>query len=441
MADIITNQDLQKPQQRQGSGFVNLQRMLQANQPGRLGQAVGSGLQKEAQRTQQTIGQAGQEFRQQAEASRLDKPETQQYVQQTLQDPTKASEADIKRFEEIRAGQYKGPKELQNYGQIASQAQATEGLGRMASTGAGRGTLLQRYVGGDRYTTGQRGLDQLVLGAGGTQPLQQARRQALGLGREAETQQLAAQTYGQELGQRAQEFGRQTIGQIGQTIEEKQAAIEAQLPELQRQREQQVAEAGQRLQSGREVTQEDLQRLGLTAGTRLYNVDLSKFLTAGAGPKAEEVASAEDYARFRALSQLGGRDITGQAAQAIETFRDPTKAGSFFKRDPYEVQQTELKREVQKQEDAYNAAMQDLANMEARIMANDPEAYSILGMPGHRGTTGFTQIGGGVMYGDPFGAYMQQQALNQLAERRARTEQQFNINRVLQIAGQQPAIK
>lgn len=61
--------------QRKGTGFTNLNRVMQANQGNRLSQTVAGGMTGQAQGLQQNIGQSQQAFTQQANKARIDTPE------------------------------------------------------------------------------------------------------------------------------------------------------------------------------------------------------------------------------------------------------------------------------------------------------------------------------------------------------------------------------
>ena len=164
------------PAQKQGSGFTNINRVMQANQGNKLGQTVGSGVQQQGQQVQNQLGQAQQQFGKQSQANRLDTIQNQQLFQQGLQDPTKlaADQSNISKFQNILSGKYQGPQGLQNADQLAAQAASAQQMGQALGSEGGRQSLLQRFVGGNQYGQGQQTLDAMLLGAGPQQALNQA---------------------------------------------------------------------------------------------------------------------------------------------------------------------------------------------------------------------------------------------------------------------------
>ena len=200
----------------QGSGFTNVQRVAQANQNNRLGQAVGTGVQQVGQQARTAIGAGQQQFQQQAQQSNLDTEANRAAIAQAVQDPTKATDEQVKQFSQYRSGQYHGPQGIQNYDELSNQAQQAQQLGQSANTAGGRLALLQRFAARPQqsYTSGQSRLDAALLGQTGSQGLRQARQSTLGLQGQLDQGQQAAQAQAQEMQARAAGLKSFTEGQI-----------------------------------------------------------------------------------------------------------------------------------------------------------------------------------------------------------------------------------
>ena len=208
------------PAQKQGSGFTNINRVMQANQGNKLGQTVGSGVQQQGQQVQDQLKKATTDFGTASQANRLDTAQNQQLFQQGLQDPTKlaADQSNVSKFQNILSGKYQGPQGLQNSDQLAAQAASAQQMGQALGSEGGRQSLLQRFVGGNQYGQGQQTLDAMLLGAGPQQALNQAKQSVSGVGAKTQSGIEAAQAQAQQLGSRAQQFGQGAQQQFGQNI-------------------------------------------------------------------------------------------------------------------------------------------------------------------------------------------------------------------------------
>jgi hypothetical protein len=162
MADVIDNSAKQPSS---GTGFTNLSRVLNANQNNRLGNTIGSGVSNVVGQAKSNLGQAQQQFGQQSQKGAVGSDQDKQYVQQTLQDPTKAQQSDYDKFSRFRQG-YQGPQGLQS-DTLKAQQQDLSSLGGLANSSGGRQALLQRFVGGPQYNQGQQQLDTMLLGQSG----------------------------------------------------------------------------------------------------------------------------------------------------------------------------------------------------------------------------------------------------------------------------------
>ena len=205
---VINNQQPNAPQnpvtpegrRQKGTGFTNIQNLLQANvgAGGVMGAGIASGLGQKAGQLRQDVQSAGQQF-------------GQQYLQQkdkTLgqggsvagiggyltgeQDVSGLSEEEAKKLgKDLAEAQYTGPTELANQQNLLSRAGNVQALSTLAGMGGiGQGRLLQgSATRRGAYTRGQGLLDQYLIGqdVGAQQAIREASAQAAGAAQQAQT--------------------------------------------------------------------------------------------------------------------------------------------------------------------------------------------------------------------------------------------------------------
>lgn len=237
-----------------GSGFVNIQNVLNANKQGgqQLGQTIGSGIQQTASDVGQGLGTAQQQFGAQSAAGTLGSDTDKSNVQNVLgslnnyqgantasvnttgQGPNASStptyagltQQNIDDFAKYRAGAYTGPQQLGGVDLLSQQAQQAEQLGRNINTAGGQQQLLQQFVGQgqNQYGQGAQSLDQLLLGASGAQPLQQARQATVGLAGQVQGANQAAEEQAKAATSQSQQFGTDVSQQLQNLIQAQQTA-------------------------------------------------------------------------------------------------------------------------------------------------------------------------------------------------------------------------
>ena len=360
------------PAQKQGSGFTNINRVMQANQGNKLGQTVGSGVQQQGQQVQNQLGQAQQQFGKQSQANRLDTIQNQQLFQQGLQDPTKlaADQSNISKFQNILSGKYQGPQGLQNADQLAAQAASAQQMGQALGSEGGRQSLLQRFVGGNQYGQGQQTLDAMLLGAGPQQALNQAKQSVSGVGAQTQSGIEAAQAQAQQLGARAQQFGQGAQQQFTQNVNQQVQGLQQQARAAQTARDKQVQALMAGLQSGT-ISADDAAKLGLTAGQQVYNTfkDPSQFIQESAiKANAQNIASAQDYARMQALQKLAGTYTPAQAQQQLGQFAGQQgQAGAFQAAGPYTADTAGIQQSIANQAQAYQDVMNPIIQQQNQL--------------------------------------------------------------------------
>lgn len=220
-----STQQTQQPK-RKGTGFTNLQRVLQASQGSKLGQTIAGGITGQAQQVQSGIKSAQEEFERQAEDKRLDTAKNRAAVSGAIEQAAQTGEVSddtSSLFERVRAGEYKGPTGLTDTQRLYSQAQQAQQLGALASgiggdaatRSGGRQELLRRFAGGSDYTAGQRKLDESILARDREAKLAAAARQTRGAAQDVERAGQVAQAKGQEYSNLAKLFAKQTGEQLG----------------------------------------------------------------------------------------------------------------------------------------------------------------------------------------------------------------------------------
>ena len=338
-----SNQPLQqrKPLQA-GTGYTNIQRILQANKTNKLGQTIASGVQQAGQAVRGSINQAGAQFKTETDKEQQRLAQEGARADRVLGDVTQATEDDINAFEGIRGAQSKGPTGIANADELKQKAREAQQLGAAGGTEGGRFGLLQRYVGGSRpYTGGQQRLDSLILGQTGAEHLRQARKSTLGLGESANTQALAAQEVGKGLQNQARTLADNTINRLGgQVVDYDKAMVDKITSEtakkdaeyqniLKTLHGQNLGEANQVDSSGK---QEWLDALGIKEGQRLLDAAFNKdtVLKNDMIATRQKVQSDDDYRKYMALSKLSGNSLTGEASSALGQYTDASQVNQYL---------------------------------------------------------------------------------------------------------------
>jgi hypothetical protein len=209
-----------KDRNKKGTGFTNLGRILQASQGARLGGQVASGVQQTGQNIRQQIGQAASQFQEKAkeQSARFGEEAARERDALIPQVSSGAEGLDqsevLKKFEDYRSGEYKGPRELGDVGALSGKAMEAEQLGRLGRTAGGKEELLRRFVGGRNYSQGAQALDTALLGLTGQQDLAKARKETRGITSELARQSGLATGQAKQLAQKADTFREETLNRL-----------------------------------------------------------------------------------------------------------------------------------------------------------------------------------------------------------------------------------
>lgn len=219
--------DKEKQPSNNGTGFVNLQKYLDANQGNQLGGAVAGNINQATQATKQDLSGQQQAFNQGLQNARSGIAQGQQNVsgifnQLDKPDFNGLSNQQVQGYQNLVASPYSGPTGYQNAQQLQQQAANASGLGQLAGSRPGRQELLRETVNAPNYTGSQQKMDELFMSLGGGQ---NAVRQA-GQG----TRQLASQVAGgvdaaKQQGQQAQTAYNQLQQQANSGVQGRQTSI------------------------------------------------------------------------------------------------------------------------------------------------------------------------------------------------------------------------
>jgi hypothetical protein len=249
-------------QQTQGTGFVNLQQYLNANNPSQLQNAVVSNLGSQNQSALGGVQAAQQQFQQGLQANQANTMANQGLVQNVLNNPTAYSSAtganpqagipagnapagttptspnlaQGSQFSQLIGGQYAGPTGLVGADQLTAQGTSAAQQAANLQSASGRTSILQGLMANPNYTQGQAALDSALLGQGNQSSLNQVANQGRQLQQMISQANTGAAAQGQEAQSNAQEFGQQVQGQLTNTVQGQLANLQNQAANVQQQR-------------------------------------------------------------------------------------------------------------------------------------------------------------------------------------------------------------
>lgn len=365
------------PQQKKGSGFVNLNRILDANANNRLGQAIGTGIKSGAEQVKGDIGQLKTGFESESQKQNLASDVNKQAASQALMNigagNTNVSDDTTKQFGTFLAGQYAGPTELDasKTAQVGARANEIQGFGQALGSQGDKTKVLQAFVGQGPYSAGQQRLDASLLGKGpNVQQLKEAQQQSRGLTQQVGREQEVARQIGQLRENQAKQFAQDVGNQITGQKTGIEGSVQSELDRLSGVQGNLYDTIKNKLSSGESLTPEERQLLGLADSTGsvenkmpglpgqqaplmdIYNLDATKFLNKADLSKGN-VASALQKAQLEALSKLGQKDI--------RDFTDiDTKAGQFDPNKPLTFDRETLKKQADILKQQYEAERRDL---------------------------------------------------------------------------------
>jgi len=368
-------------QQQQGSGrFTNLQKYLQANQAG--GQRIASNIQdkfnKDAQGVQQGIAGAGTQLQNKVNPLNTQLVQGQQQLRQGFQDPNAvlADQQKLQDFRNLQQGYGQNITNVQNteamrQQQLGQQLQQLQGTANLAGSEQGRFQLLRDKLGGANYSQGAQRLDQVLLQSqpnvssnlqAGLQGVTKEGQQNLSAVEQERIRQinslkglsnqrkdewenlLSTGISGDEIDQDINSRGLADIYVNSQQRLADAQTDMSQLPELRKR----LAE--------NKLNSRDVERLGLQAGTQLYDVDPNQFMSqTDYVPDITNTANVDEVKRYNALRKLADQDQLGGGM-----FGDESQAGTYksfnYNKDEFDKATAAAKKkyEVDRVKDFYN---------------------------------------------------------------------------------------
>lgn len=321
--DALQPQDKPQPQQSQGfqgSGFTNLNRVVQANQQNRLGNTVQQGFNNVAADTSNNIQKGRQDFQQQTANAMQPYQGGSEFINQTIANPTdiNSNSGTLNRFRQIASGQYAGPQNLSNQQALSGNVQNVQSLANMTNNPGGREALLQTFIQNPNYSGGQRQLDSLLLGSTGGKQLASLKGVAAQTGRQFSNAQQEATGQAQANQQLATDLGQQANSQLMTEQQNQDTALQAQLANTQQSeidKKSQLDALKANLEQG-QLTEDQVQQLGLSRSSldptqSLYYgegnpLDQVKLNYSAAPTSISDVITADQTARMNALNKLSG---------------------------------------------------------------------------------------------------------------------------------------
>jgi hypothetical protein len=200
-----------RKEKEKGSGFTNIQKVIDANKGNRLGSAVSSNLTEMGQKTQQAVNNAVDRFGQQMEQGALGEKQKQERenVLNKVEQGQAIDDKDIQSFSRFRQGQYTGPRGIENKEQLLEQADRGQAIAGSVGTQQGRQGLLQQFSSSPKYTRGTLRTDAMLLGQEAPK-LQEAATGLRGVSRNVQTAARSAEEQAKQAELKTQEFGRET---------------------------------------------------------------------------------------------------------------------------------------------------------------------------------------------------------------------------------------
>lgn len=326
----------QTPKGTSSGRFTNIQNYLGANKQSgqQLAQNIGGQLADKGQAVKQDLNQANNQFNQQSTAGRLDRekvlPEAGQIVDRAGQS---GYGSDVDRFKRISSGQYQGPQGIQNAANLNAQGGAVESLGRNLGNSGGRTQVLGQLFGGKGgYSSGQRKLDDLLLGQNAG-ALAQARGATAGITNSVNQKANAASGLASYYGQEAADVGSASRKNLTDTDQNYFKMLQDKLQNTRSENDTFNTELKQTTeQLGQGQLQRDAAtRLGLDSigGANIYNLNLGDYTKTdftALPSELREVASRQEALRKNALMKLGGEDVGMFDPEAVDTYKKSTQS-------------------------------------------------------------------------------------------------------------------
>lgn len=319
-----TAQPKQQGAQKQGSGFVGLDKYMTANQGNNFGQQFTGKVENQVNQGQQALQQGAQSF-------------TNASNQGAVKDASKAkdiitnagdglAQGDIDTVKNTANARYQGPENFlsTDWGQQAQgNVQKAASQGKALQSEGGRFALLDQYYGRPQYSQGQKSLDNLLVQ---NDKRTAARSQALGgqaqkLSSDADDQNMQLDNLASQNKSVTAQTAKDTRDYLGQAKTGFQTDLQKRYDDyLSDTRAYNSARSSDLGDDN--LDSSTLGMTGLKEGDNLYGLNLSDYIQNSPEASRGQFASDKDYARYLALSKLSGENPT------LLNPSDRSKAGS-----------------------------------------------------------------------------------------------------------------
>jgi hypothetical protein len=323
-----------------GNRFANIGQYIQQNDPSQLSEAVGSRIEGAGERARQGINQVQEQFRQQVQAQTVNFDD--RLANLIRQNPTQLTDAERQQVQAQRTAQFQGPQnisDIESFRPVQSQIENTRNLAQSTQSEEGRAQLAREVTTGRRATSGVVNLNNLLLSVDprAQQRLAQATENVSDLDQRLEAARAAAQEQARTAAETTAQARQQTQSLLDtektglqQNLQQKAESERERLVKLENELRQVIGQlsaaptpAGVQTKITPDInyatapgafggnydqfvslvdTVNKARDLGL-------NRDLNPFIRSLASPEAvtaQQVATADDLARYQALSQLAG---------------------------------------------------------------------------------------------------------------------------------------
>lgn len=333
--------------------FTNLQKYISANQGAgqNMANAIGNKTQNQANNVNNEINQGNTMIGSQLDAEKNRIAQSSGFAQQVGTDPTQLTSDPNKlaAFQQLYSGANNG-QNIQNaaqgaFGNAATDISNLQNTAAQAGTEQGRFGLLQQTLGRPTYSSGQQGLDQLLMQSGGGNNTLTQLQQKLGQQANLANTNLNADqsAIGQALsgintsaagaqnllknsvgtldpndsgaytvdtnGNPIKSNGTGALGQLQQALYQNQQGLIGQGTAQQKSLQAALANPSGMTAADIAALNAAAPGLNLTQGEHIYNTDLSQYLNPTFNPgtiSEQSVANANDLAKYNALNQLSG---------------------------------------------------------------------------------------------------------------------------------------
>jgi hypothetical protein len=305
----------EKGTNRQGSGFVGLDKYMAANKGSNFGSQVTDQVRGTVEGAKQGLGQSADAFQQASNQGAVKWGDVQNDVKGIVDNAGDATtQDDASKVKGYAGAKYRGPE---NFTDSAFGSQATGGVqkaGQQAKalqSEGGRFALLDEFYGRPKYSMGEKSLDNLLVQ---NQPGVAARAQSIS----GQAKQLEG-----DLGKTSQDMGNLAASNRAATeatsqgtrdyLTNARSAFESDLSK----RYQDFTKGNDDYNAARRADMSDtaldddtLGLTGLAEGSNLYDLNLQNYLKDSENPALGQFANDQDYAKYLALQQLSGEDPT-----------------------------------------------------------------------------------------------------------------------------------